>query len=76
MTLYRTWGGKAGELGSYWTTTKPVGPIQTAIDSAIRLEWGNSLMNVSKIIVPPGTKIYQGIAASQGTGLVGGGNQV
>lgn len=28
-TLYRAYGGKAGELGSNWTTTAPAGPLQT-----------------------------------------------
>ena len=74
-TLYRVYGGKAGELGPYWTTTKPQGPLQSVIDSALDQNWGNTATNVTTIKVPQGTTIYQGYAASQG-GLVGGGTQV
>lgn len=74
-TLYRVYGGKAGELGSYWTTTKPQGPLQSTIDSALEQNWGNTATNVATIKVPKGMTIYQGAAAPQG-GLVGGGSQV
>ena len=74
-TLYRVYGGKAGEIGSYWTTTPPQGPVQSMIDSALLPEWGNTATNVSTIRVPPGKTIFQGFAAPQG-GLVGGGPQV
>lgn len=74
-TLYRVYGGKAGQLGSYWTTTKPQGPVQSIIDSALDQSWGNTATNVVTINVPKGTTIYQGFAAPQG-GLVGGGVQV
>ncbi|MCO1604048.1 RHS repeat-associated core domain-containing protein [Desulfosporosinus nitroreducens] len=74
-TLYRVYGGKAGELSSYWTTTKPQGPLQSTIDSALDQGWGNTAENVATIKVPEGTTIYQGAAAQQG-GLVGGGSQV
>lgn len=29
ITLYRAYGGDAGELGSYWSRTKPAGPLQS-----------------------------------------------
>lgn len=74
-TLYRVYGGKAGELGSYWSRTKPSGPVQSIIDSALKTEWGNTATKVVEIKVPPGTTIYEGAAAAQG-GLVGGGSQV
>jgi len=74
-TLYRVWGGKASEIGPYWTRTAPSGPVQSVIDSALNPAWGNTATNVVKIQVPAGVKIYDGAAASQG-GLVGGGNQV
>lgn len=74
-TLYRVYGGTAQELGGYWTATKPAGPVQSIIDSALKPEWGNAAINVVKIEVPIGTKYFEGVAASQG-GLVGGGNQV
>ncbi|WP_058487108.1 hypothetical protein [Defluviitalea phaphyphila] len=75
IILYRVYGGKAGELGSYWTRTKSKGPLQSIIDSALDQNWGNTATNVSTIKVPKGTTIYEGVAAPQ-RGLVGGGNQV
>jgi len=74
-TLYRVYGGNAGPLGSYWTRTAPAGPLQSTIDSALNPAWGNTAQNVSTIVVPKGTTIYEGFAAPQG-GLLGGGSQV
>ncbi len=74
-TLYRTYGGSAGKLGGYWTPTKPSGPVQSIIDSALDPKWGNIATEVVKIEVPTGTRYFEGIAAPQG-GLVGGGPQV
>ncbi len=73
--LYRVYGGSASEIGSYWTTKAPSGPVQSIIDSALNPAWGNSAINVVKIEVSAGVKFYQGAAAPQG-GLVGGGDQV
>ena len=75
VALYRVYGGKAGELGSYWTKTPPGGPLQSRIDSALEPKWGNTMEKVTKITVPKGTTIYDGFAAPQG-GLLGGGSQV
>lgn len=58
VILYRAYGGKAGELGGYWTRTEPQGPLQTVIDSALDQNWGNTATNVAKIKVPMGTTIY------------------
>lgn len=74
-TLYRAYGGSAGELGSYWTRTLPAGPLQTRIDSALLSKWGNTAESISTIRVPTGTTIYEGFAAPQGS-LFGGGSQV
>ncbi len=74
-TLYRSYGGRAGELGSYWTRTAPAGPLQTRIDNALLPKWGNTAENVSTISVPRGTTIYEGFAAPQGN-LMGGGSQI
>lgn len=74
-TLYRAYGGKAGELGSYWSRTAPTGSLQTRIDSALLPKWGNTAESVSRITVPKGTTIYDGFAAPQGN-LMGGGSQV
>jgi filamentous hemagglutinin len=73
--LYRVYGGSANEMGKYWTTKTPAGPVQSIIDSALNPRWGNTATNVVKIEVPAGVKFYQGAAAPQG-GLVGGGDQV
>jgi hypothetical protein len=74
-TLYRTYGGNSGALGSYWTRTQPSGALQSQIDSALNPAWGNTATKISTIQVPSGTTIFEGAAASQG-GLLGGGNQV
>ena len=74
-TLYRVYGGNSSQIGGYWTTTKPQGPVQSIIDSALDPIWGNNATKVVSIVVPKGTTIYQGFAAPQG-GLVGGGIQV
>lgn len=50
-TLYRVYGGKAGELGSYWTRTKPQGPLQSVVDSALDQKWGNNATQVVQIKV-------------------------
>jgi len=73
--LYRSYGGTANQMGGYWTTTPPSGPVQSIVDSALNPAWGNSATSVVKIEVPPGVVLYQGQTATQG-GLVGGGNQV
>ncbi len=74
-SLYRVYGGKAGEIGPHWTRTRPSGPLQSVIDSAIDPAWGNNATGVVRIDVPRGVTIYEGAAAPQ-RGLVGGGNQV
>lgn len=82
VTLYRVYGGKAGELGPYWSRTKPTGPLQSRLDSALLSEWGNTADSVVAIRVPKGTTIFEGHAATQLGDLkpfetiIGGGNQV
>ena len=73
--LYRAYGRTAHQMGGYWTTTPPAGPVQSIVDSALNPAWGNPATSVVKIEVPSGVTLYQGQAAAQG-GLVGGGNQV
>ncbi len=68
-TLYRVYGGNAGKLGPYWTRTKPSGPLQSQLDSALAPQWGNTAENVVRIQVPKGTAIYEGAAAPQSTGV-------
>ncbi|QDG52176.1 hypothetical protein FIV42_15940 [Persicimonas caeni] len=79
--FYRVYGGKAGEIGAYWTRVKPQGPLQSQLDLALLPEWGNTVTDVARIRVPAGTKIFEGAAAPQisDSGLPilhGGGNQV
>lgn len=74
-TLYRAYGGSAGEFGSYWSRTAPTGPLRARIDSALLPQWGNTAEKVSKMTVPKGTTIYEGLAAPQGN-LMGGGSQI
>ena len=79
ITLYRSYGGRAGELSSYWTRTQPSGPMQAQMDGAILPEWGNTLAHVAQIRVPAGTIVYEGYAAEQANAmikLIGGGSQV
>ena len=76
LELYRVYGGKAEQLGSYWTRIPPAGPVQSKIDLALKPEWGNTAENVVKIKVPAGTTIFEGFVEGQGGGLLGGGSQV
>jgi hypothetical protein len=82
LTLYRVYGVKSGKLGSYWTTTKPSGGLQSQLDLALLTEWGGVPAKTATIKVPKGTTIFEGVAAPQ-TGkvktfenLMGGGTQV
>jgi len=74
-TLYRVIGDNGNPAGGYWSRTKPAGPLQSVIDSALDQSWGNSATKVVQMEVPVGTRLFEGSAASQ-RGLVGGGNQV
>ncbi len=83
--MYRVSGGNAKEVGSYMSMTPQGGGLQSQLDLALNPAWGNTTENVTKVVVPKGTTIYEGIAAPQniyddlgnviGT-LPGGGNQV
>ncbi len=75
-TLYRVSGGNAQELGQYWTSIKPSGPLQSQIDLALKPEWGNTATTITTIQVPTGQTIYQGAASSQGGAQLGGGSQI
>nr|WP_275078326.1 hemagglutinin repeat-containing protein [Pseudovibrio sp. Ad37] len=73
--LYRVISENGNPTGGYWTRSKPKGPFQSVIDSALDQNWGNSATKVIEMKVPVGTKFFEGIAAQQ-RGLVGGGNQI
>ena len=74
-TLYRVIGDTGNPAGSYWSNTRPQGPLQSVIDLALEQNWGNTATTVIRAQVPAGTRIYEGAAAAQ-RGLVGGGNQI
>lgn len=73
--LYRVISDNGNAIGGFWTRTKPQGPLQSVIDSALDQNWDNSATRVIKMDVPAGTKLFEGYAAPQ-NGLAGGGNQV
>ncbi len=75
IVLYRVYGGRAKQLGSYWTRVPPLGPLQSKIDHALLAKWGNTAENIIKINVPRGTRIFEGVSSAQES-LLGGGNQV
>ncbi|TLN00610.1 filamentous hemagglutinin N-terminal domain-containing protein [bacterium] len=74
-TLYRVISEDGNPAGSYWTSVKPQGPLQSVIDLALDQNWGNTATRVVTAKVPAGTTIFEGFAASQ-RGLVGGGFQI
>lgn len=83
--MYRVSGGTAGKVGSYLSRTSQGGGLQSQLDLALNPAWGNTTENVTRVVVPKRTSIYEGFAAPQniydsfnnviGT-LPGGGNQV
>ncbi len=73
--LYRSYSDPARKIGPFWTRTRPTGPLQTVIDSALDQNWGNRATDVVAIRVPAGQTVYEGPAGAQ-RGLVGGGGQV
>jgi len=76
VTLYRVSGGRAEKIGQYWTTVRPLGPLQARIDLALKPEWGNTATQITTVKVPAGQTIYLGPAAPQGGAQIGGGCQV
>ena len=74
-TLFRVISDTGNPTGPYWTATRPQGPLQSVIDSALDQDWRNTASRVVTARVPAGTTIYEGAAAAQ-RGLVGGGNQI
>ncbi len=78
VSLYRVTGRphrQGDRIGRFWTRDKPSGPVQAIIDSALDPTWGNLGTYWTKVEVPAGTIVHEGVAASQ-RGLVGGGNQI
>lgn len=79
VKLYRTYGGSAGQLGPYFSRTKPTGPMQATIDVAIHPSWGSTSAHWVEITVPKNSLIFEGPSAAQkinGVEVLGGGSQV
>lgn len=78
--LYRSYGGAAEKIGSYWSKIAPAGPLQTQIDNALLPEWGNTMQKVTQIRIPAGATVYEGAVGEQilsgGGTLQGGGSQI
>ena len=84
-TMYRIYGGKSQKVGRYLSLTKPRGGLQSQLDLALNPKWGNSVNKISKVKVPKGTTIYEGVAGEQNLldssgnvigKLPGGGSQI
>ena len=84
-TFYRVYGGEAGIYGRYLTRTPQGAGLQSQLDLALNPSWGNTTENITKVVVPKGTTIYEGFAAPQNIydslgniigKLPGGGNQI
>jgi Pre-toxin TG len=79
-TLYHVYGGESGPLSSYWTRTRPAGPLQSQLDLALNPAWGNTAEAYSTIRAPAGTRLFEGVAGPQplpgGGSIPGGGNQI
>jgi hypothetical protein len=80
ITVYRTFGGKAGEDGAFATTVPAANRISSKIDSALLPEWKNSRQYEAVIEIPKGTELNIGKVERQmtqtGTVLKGGGDQI
>ena len=80
-TFYRIWGGDEKKVGKYMTRTPQYGGMQSQIDLALNPDWNNTATYITRVTVPKGTTIYEGVVGPQiingGAGqLIGGGNQV
>lgn len=81
IKLYRTFGGRAKELGAFTTTTPAQTRIDSKIETALLPEWGNSREFEIEITIPKGTILNIGKVAPQtiestGTTLSGGADQI
>ncbi len=81
IKLYRTFGGRAKELGAFATTTPAQTRIDSKIETALLPEWGNSREFEIEITIPKGTILNIGKVAPQtiestGTTLSGGADQI
>jgi type VI secretion system secreted protein VgrG len=76
VTMYRLHGGGALPQGR-WVSAVDIPPgLEGRIRLAVHPAWGGSANQVSAFTLKAGTRVYEGIAASQGTGYVGGSTQI
>lgn len=61
-TLYRSIGPGSNPAGSFWTATRPSGPVQSIIDMGLNPQWRNTATR-PKFLGPPERKplIFQGV---------------
>ncbi|MCF2941942.1 transposase, partial [Paenibacillus alkaliterrae] len=80
ISVYRTFGGNAGENGAFATTVPAANRITSKINSALLPEWKNSRQYEAVIEIPIGTELNIGKVELQktqtGTILQGGGDQI
>ena len=80
ITVYRYWGGIAGETGSPWYSLEIYTPTDARVNLA--LADGNTAVNVTKFKIPAGIKILQGKVTNMvgetgfGNYATGGGTQI
>ncbi len=76
VKVSRLCGGQARPDGR-WVTRggRPPG-LEGKIRMALKPEWGNEASSVATKVLKPGTIVYEGIAADQGGGFVGGATQI
>ena len=63
--MYRVYGGGSKKVGRFFSLDKQYGGLQSQLDLALLPKWGNSASNVTRVVVPKGTVIYEGRAAPQ-----------
>ncbi len=68
--------GGAKEFGAFWSFERPLGSLQSMIDSALLPSWGNGATCWTAVRVPAGSRINVGQVSNQGGAWVGGGSQV
>jgi len=75
LPVVRYYGGQAAQLGRYWTTELYDSAVGAIEELALNPNFGNTADRVVNGVIPKGTQILTGYAASSG-GLTGGGVQI
>ncbi|MFR5487308.1 hypothetical protein, partial [Eubacterium sp.] len=80
ITVYRAFGYNAEAGGAFATSNPSINRVQTKVDSAILLEWKNTLRYEAEIVIPKGTTLNIGRVGEQytmsGARLSGGADQI